>query len=76
MLSQSMGLPMLIQILIVTVLLVIVGALFSGLYYMVQDSGNSDRMAKALTWRIGLSLGLFALLMAAFATGLITPHPV
>jgi hypothetical protein len=31
-------------------------------------------MVKALTWRIGLSVGLFVLLMLAYYQGWISPH--
>jgi hypothetical protein len=33
-------------------------------------------MARALTWRIGLSVVLFLLLMLAWHFGLISPHDV
>lgn len=51
-------------------------SLGSALYFLVQDKGDSERIVKALTWRIGLSLVLFVLLMVAYAFGLITPHGV
>ena len=66
----------LFKILVVLLLLVIVSTLFSGMYYMMKDKGKSDRAVKALTWRIGLSITLFALLMIGAATGLIEPHGV
>ena len=59
---------------ILLVLLVILGSLGSGLYYMIKDKGQSDRVVKALTWRIGLSVTLFLLLFILFATGVIEPH--
>ena len=34
------------------------------------------RTVKALTWRIGLSLVAFAILMIGAATGLIQPHGI
>jgi hypothetical protein len=33
-------------------------------------------MVRALTWRIGLSVALFVLLMLAWYTGLIAPHGI
>jgi hypothetical protein len=57
-------------------LLVIFYSLGSGLVYLVRDKGDSDRVVKALTWRIGLSLLLFFLLFVAFALGWIKPHGV
>jgi hypothetical protein len=50
----------------------ILGSLFSALYFLLKDRGGSDRMVKALTVRVLLSVGLFALLMLAFYLGLIT----
>lgn len=64
------------KILVVIVLCTILFSLGSGLVFMFRDKGRSDRMLKALTLRIALSVGLFLLLMLAYATGLITPHGV
>jgi uncharacterized membrane-anchored protein len=57
--------------LVVLLLLAIVGSLFSGLFFLYRDRGDSRRMARALTWRIGLSIGLFMLLLAGFRFGVI-----
>jgi hypothetical protein len=62
------------KIIVVLFLLVIIGSLFSGLFYLVRDKGSSERTVRALTLRIGLSLVLFVLLMLAYATGLLQPH--
>ena len=45
-------------------MLLIVYSLGSALYYMVKDKGNSARMVRSLTIRIGLSLILFGIMMA------------
>jgi hypothetical protein len=50
---------------------VILGSLASALYYLIRDKGHSDRTVRALTWRIGLSITLFVLLMAGYYTGII-----
>jgi len=65
-----------VKILIVLVLLIIFGSLVSAMLQLLRKSGDSRRMAKALTLRIGLSLFLFILLFVAFALGWITPHGV
>ncbi|MEN8174534.1 MAG: twin transmembrane helix small protein [Pseudomonadota bacterium] len=65
---------MFMRIFVIAVLIVIVVALGSGLYFLVTDKGHSDRTVKALSWRIGLSVGLFVLLMGLYATGVIQPH--
>jgi hypothetical protein len=64
---------MLVKILIIIMLLLIAGSLFSALYYLMKGD-TSERTVKALTWRISLSLALFLLLMLGFYTGIIG-HP-
>lgn len=67
---------MLIKVAIVVMLLLIVGSLFSALFYLIKDKGTGVRTAKALTIRISLSLILFLLLMLGYYTGVIgQPHP-
>ncbi len=51
-------------ILVGILLLAIVASLFSGLYFVGKDKGGSSRAVTALTVRIGLSVLVFALLMA------------
>ena len=51
----------------------IVASLASGLVYLFKDDGDSRRTLRALTWRIGLSIGLFVLLLLAYAAGLVEP---
>lgn len=41
---------------------------------MIRGKNNSTSMAKALTWRIGLSLFLFIMLFVGYLLGLITPN--
>jgi uncharacterized BrkB/YihY/UPF0761 family membrane protein len=67
---------MLIKILIVVVLVAIVLSLFSGLFHLMKEDGESKRMVNALTVRIVLSVALFILLFIAWYAGLITPHHV
>jgi len=61
------------RILIYLVLVLILLSLGSALVYLVRDRGVGDRAAKALTWRIGLSIGLFLILMAGHYLGLFPP---
>jgi hypothetical protein len=56
---------------VIFVMLCILGSLFSALFFMFRDKGNSRRMVKALTIRVGLSVSLFLLLMAMFYFGVI-----
>jgi hypothetical protein len=62
---------MLIKVIIVLTLLVIVGSLFSALFFLAKDKSGSDRTVKALTIRIGLSITLFILLMLAYYFGVL-----
>lgn len=63
-------------LLIVAFLLLIVWNLGAGLYYLLTDRGESRRTVNALTWRIGLSLALFALVAIGIYAGWITPHGI
>jgi hypothetical protein len=65
-----------IKLVIILIFLGILVSLGSGLFYLVKDPGDSRRTLRALTFRIGLSVGLFLFLMLLVATGVITPHGV
>jgi apolipoprotein N-acyltransferase len=60
------------KIVVILFLVFIVASLGSALYYLITDRGRSDRMVKALTVRVVLSVVLFALLMLGFYFGFIT----
>ena len=64
------------KILVISVMLIILGMLISGMVFLVRDKGESKRTVKALTWRIGLSVSLFIFLLLAFKLHWITPHGV
>jgi len=65
---------MLTKSLIVLALLLIIASLASALFYLVTDRSRSPRTAKALTYRIGMSLALFFLLLVGYQSGLLHPH--
>ena len=67
---------MLAKTIVILIFFAILGSLGSGLLFLVKDKGQSDRTVRALTVRIGLSIGLFILLFILFASGVITPHGV
>jgi len=50
-------------------LLLVVGSLFSGLFFLYRDRGNGDRVVRALTLRVSLSLLLFLGLLLAWHFG-------
>ncbi|MCC8999318.1 MAG: twin transmembrane helix small protein [Candidatus Contendobacter sp.] len=62
------------KIIVAIILLLILASLGSGLVFMIRDQGRGPRAVKALTVRIALSVGLFFLLLLAYAAGLINPH--
>ena len=59
------------KIVVVLLLLVVIASLFSGLFFLFKDKGQSTRMVKALTIRVGLSIVIFILLMAGYYFGVI-----
>ena len=64
------------QLLIIAILGVIGFSLGSAMVYLVREPHGSKKTVRALTWRIGLSIGLFALLMLGFVTGVLEPHGI
>jgi cytochrome bd-type quinol oxidase subunit 2 len=48
-------------------------SLGSALFHLMTDKGDSKKMVRALTVRVGLSVALFLLLMGAWALGFIQP---
>lgn len=61
-------------IIIVLIFIGILASLGSALVHLVRGRESSERTAKALTVRIGMSVGLFALLFLLWWAGLIRPH--
>lgn len=62
------------KLIVIVMLVLILGSLGSGLFFLISDRGQNRRTVKALTLRVGLSVALFLLLMLAYLTGLIKPH--
>ena len=56
---------------VILFLLIIIASLASALRFMMRDKGQGERMAKALTIRVALSVCLFALLMLGYFFGFI-----
>ena len=65
-----------IKLPVILVLLLIVGSLFQGMYYLAKDDGKRDktRVVRALTVRIALSFVLFSMLIVGYLTGVLQPH--
>jgi cytochrome bd-type quinol oxidase subunit 2 len=66
----------LFRILVVCMLVGIVVSLGSALFHLSSGKGDSRKMVRALTIRVGLSVGLFLLLIGAWAMGIISPHGI
>jgi hypothetical protein len=56
---------------VIAMLVAIVASLASALVFMLRSTGDPKRMVKALAVRVGLSVFLFAMLMAGYYFGLI-----
>jgi len=69
---------MTIKIVAIVIFIAIIASLGSALFHLVKrgDTEQSAKTAKALTYRIALSLALFFLLFLAYATGLIQPSGI
>jgi Protein of unknown function (DUF2909) len=61
------------KIFIGALLLLVVVSLFSGLYFMYKDKGNSRRVVTALTIRVGLSVTIILIVIASYFLGLFQP---
>jgi hypothetical protein len=59
------------KIVIIILLFAVVVSLFSGLFFIYKDKGQSDRAVKALTVRIVLSIVVFLLLIGGYYFGYI-----
>ena len=62
------------KLIIIVFLVLILYNLGAGLYYMMVDKGENNRMVRSLTWRIGLSVALIVLVILGIWTGVIKPH--
>ena len=59
------------KLLVVVLLFLVLISLFSALFFMYRDKGNSRRMVTALTLRIVLSVAIFLILIGSYYFGLI-----
>jgi len=62
------------KVALILMLLAIIVALFSGLFFMLKDGSDKRRTVRALTWRVGLQAGLLLFLALAYFMGWIQPH--
>lgn len=64
----------LVKVLVIVVLGAIVVSLGKAMFHLSSGPEDSAKTLQALTFRIGLSIALFALLFIAWYLGLIAPH--
>jgi putative copper export protein len=62
------------KILVGVLLVAILASLASALYFLLNDDASSNRMVKALSWRIGLSIAAFVVLIVAALMGWVEPN--
>jgi len=65
-----------VKIIIILLFLAVLGSLASAMVFLVKDKGETNRTAKALTYRIGISVFIFVLLIFAYFAGYIEPHGI
>lgn len=63
-----------IKYIVIGILVLIVGALATAFKALFRGERSSTAGVKALTVRVGLSIGLFVLLMVLYALGIIEPR--
>lgn len=61
------------KILVAIAFILILASLGSALFFLMRDKGKSNRTVQALAMRVGLSITLFLLLLAAYKMGWIEP---
>lgn len=66
---------LLVKLIVLLLLAFVIISLFSGLYFLVKDKGQTNRTVNALSVRIGLSILAIVVVMIAGATGVIELNP-
>ena len=69
-----MSAAILFKIFIVIVLIMIAISLMSGMFFLVKDDSESNRLVTSLTFRVVLSIFLFVSLIIGYKFGWIQPH--
>lgn len=62
------------RLIVIAVLVAIIASLGSALFQLSRSDRDSKKMLRALTWRVGLSVGLFVALLVLWRMGYIRPH--
>ena len=64
------------KLLILSLMFGVVYALGSALRFLLKQNIDSNQLVQALSWRIGLSMLVFFLLLLGFALGILEPHSI
>jgi hypothetical protein len=64
------------KLVIILLLVTVLAALFTGLYFLFRDYGKGERALSALMWRIGFTVTLMIILLASVFMGWIRLHPL
>lgn len=64
------------DLILIVMFVAVLASLAVALVFLLRSRGGSAGLVNALTVRIGLSVLLFVLLMAAWYAGLIEPHGI
>lgn len=62
--------------LLIVFIILVLGALFLGLYYLYRDHGKGQRTLTALLFRVGFTLVLIFMLLISLWMGWLKLHPV
>ncbi|RLK51460.1 DUF2909 family protein [Alkalispirillum mobile] len=60
---------------VVVALVAIIWNLGTAAFALSRDGSDQRRVVRALTWRIGLSVAVFLVVLLAIASGLVVPNP-
>lgn len=63
-----------VKVFVLLVLALILAALASGFMGLFKDDQDDRRTVRALTWRVGLSFGLFLVIVVLGSLGIIEPR--
>ena len=67
---------MLAKLIVVAIFVGVLASLASAPHFLVKDKGRTERTVRALSMRVGISIGLLCLLVLLWALGLIQPHGI
>ena len=64
------------KLIIIALLICVIVFMAFGLKAMYKQDSNKEDMARALTWRIAISVGVFLLLIIGMKMGWVTPNQI